>query len=139
MVYSKAFHGDSIMTRKINILVVEDDRINRMVLCKMLQLKGITTACVPDGFEALKYFSEHGDIDLVLMDIQLPGMDGIETTSRIRKIDESRGKKTPVVALTAYFNAGEGDPGSMGFDDCAVKPVDYELLLKLIRKYVPAD
>jgi CheY-like chemotaxis protein len=124
------------MTRRIKVLVVEDDRINQMVLCKILELRGITPVCVSDGFEALEYFSENDDLDLVLMDIQLPGMDGIETTAKIRKIDENRGKRTPVVALTAYFAAGNGgDLFSQDFDDYAVKPVDYEFLVRLIKKH----
>ena len=124
------------MTRQIKVLVVEDDRINQMVLCKILELRGITPVCVSDGFEALEYFSENDDLDLVLMDIQLPGMDGIETTAKIRKIDENRGKRTPVVALTAYFAAGNGgDLFSQDFDDYAVKPVDYEFLVRLIKKH----
>ncbi|HSW61329.1 MAG TPA: response regulator [bacterium] len=124
------------MTRQIKVLVVEDDRINQMVLCKILELRGITPVCVSDGFEAIEYFSENDDLDLVLMDIQLPGMDGIETTAKIRKIDENRGKRTPVVALTAYFAAGNGgDLFSQDFDDYAVKPVDYEFLIRLIKKH----
>ncbi|HNW16683.1 MAG TPA: response regulator [bacterium] len=128
------------MTRKIKVLIVEDDRINQMVLSKMLELRGITTVCVSDGFEAVKYFSEHDDLDIVLMDIQLPGMDGIETTAKMRKIEENKVKRTPIVALTAYFSTGnESEFLSQDFDDHAVKPVDYEFLIRLIKKHTIAS
>lgn len=122
--------------RKLKILLVEDDRINRIVVQKILQTRGMEVVCASDGFEALELYQKENGIDLVIMDIQLPGMDGMEAERKIRDIQHKTGRIVPVIALTAYA-ADENLRSfiSAGFDDCAQKPVDYEFLVEIIKKH----
>lgn len=120
----------------LKVLLVEDDRINRLVVKKMLEMKNIDVTSAADGYEAVEIYKKDNDFNIVIMDIQLPGMDGIETAKKIRENQEASGRNVPIIALTAY--AGEENIKyflSEGFDDCAQKPVDYGLLLELIKKH----
>ena len=121
----------------LKILIAEDDEINRIVVKKILENKGVEVICVSDGYFALKAYESNDDIDLVLMDIQLPGMDGIQTTAKIREIQKVKNKRIPVIALTAYVMDGNRDYFlSMGLDDYSTKPINIEHLVKIILKHV---
>ncbi len=103
----------------IRVLVVEDNAVNRTVVEELLRRQGAEVACAVDGREALAAV-EAGSFDLVLMDVQLPEMDGLEATRRLRE----KGFRKPIVGLTAY--ALEGDRQrclDAGMDDYLTKPV----------------
>jgi CheY-like chemotaxis protein len=86
-----------------------------------------------NGSEALKILSEDQQPDLIIMDIKLPGMDGYETTRRIRKIN----RKIPIIANTAYAMEGDRQKSiEAGCNEYISKPTDRKLLLNLISKYL---
>jgi signal transduction histidine kinase/ActR/RegA family two-component response regulator len=122
--------------RKPRILVVDDDAINRKLILRMIEKVGAEAELVDSGSQAIHAFQEE-EFDLIIMDIQMPGMDGIETTRKIRDIEKRTGalRRTPISALTA--NAGEGDRErcfEAGMDDFFCKPIRIDSLEKLIEK-----
>ncbi len=114
-----------------HVLVVEDDRLNQTIVCSMLHNAGYATVSADDGGQALELVSRH-TFDLVLMDWQMPGMDGLEVTRRIRAGEAGRfGQVVPIIALTA--NAFAEDRLAClaaGMNDFLTKPV---LASKLIE------
>jgi CheY-like chemotaxis protein len=117
------------------ILVVEDDRINQRVVIHFLKQMGLTVTLAEDGLDAVKAATS-GNCDLVLMDCQLPGIDGIEATRRIR--ENLAGRRLPIIALTA--NASTQDRAacfSAGMDDFIAKPVRAEQLAAMFEKWLP--
>ena len=110
------------------VLVAEDNLINLKATSGMLRKMGYTVVCAADGKEALAHWMQ-GGIDVVLMDIQMPVMDGIEAMQFIRAREQNSGCHTPVVALTAH--AMQDDRERLlkaGFDGYLAKPVDVQAL-----------
>jgi PAS domain S-box-containing protein len=130
-IVAKPFHS-------MNILVVEDDRINQIVITRMLNEKGYRVDVANNGLEALDLHKEK-EYDVILMDIQMPEMDGLETTKRIRE-RESTAKHTPIIALTAYALQGDRERFlNIGMDEYLPKPVRMEELFNLIEKTFSAN
>jgi two-component system cell cycle response regulator DivK len=121
---------------KKRILVVEDQHDNRQILRDLLLPAGFDLIEAWDGETAVtKAKAEHPD--LILMDIQLPGIDGYEATRRI-KADPSL-KQTPVIAVTSYALSGDEEKTrAAGCDAYVAKPFSPRQLLKKIREFVPA-
>jgi PAS domain S-box-containing protein len=116
-----------------NILIVEDDEVNYEFLDNLLTQQGYKTKFAYNGQKAIDMVKKFPEIDLVLMDIKLPGMDGLEATKKIKEYNP----KIPVIAQTAY--AMSGDKAKMlaaGCDDYIAKPVSKNQLLKVIGKYL---
>jgi signal transduction histidine kinase len=116
------------------ILVVEDDKINQRVITLMLQRLGLQCHVVPEGQAALNAL-EAGSWDLVFMDCQLPGIDGLETTRRARLMLGER--ELPIIALTA--NARAEDRAAClaaGMDDFIAKPVRSEVLETCLARWL---
>jgi signal transduction histidine kinase/CheY-like chemotaxis protein len=126
-----------IRTRpECRLLIVEDNEINRHVLLAQLAALGFAADAVPDGEEGLAAL-EHGTYDAVLMDCQLPGVDGYDTTRRLRRREKS-GLHTPVIAVTAHAMKGEREKClAAGMDDYITKPVVLEQLAELLDRWVP--
>jgi len=119
--------------RTIDILLVENDSLNRIVLFRMLEKKGCNVDTANNGFEALSAF-EKKKYDIILMDIQMPVMDGIEAAKRIRE-KEDKDKHTPIIALTAFALKGDKERFlAIGMDAYIAKPVDMEELFSVINK-----
>lgn len=120
------------LSRK-RILIAEDDRINQLAIGKFVKKLGHEAQIVTNGGEVLIELSK-GDFDLVLMDIQMPIMNGVEATRRIRAADYMGVKKNiPIVALTAHAMAGDRERFlGKGMDDYLAKPVDIEELEKVL-------
>lgn len=115
------------------VLVVEDNPLNQEIIMSLLESMGTDAFCVDSGPAAILAV-QHEAIDLVLMDIQLPGMDGVEATTHIRQLD--KGKRLPIVAVTA--NALPGDRESYlaaGMDDYLSKPIDPALLHRVLEQW----
>lgn len=115
------------------ILVVEDNPLNQEIIVSLLESMGTQPRCVDSGPAALLAV-EQENFDVVLMDIQLPGMDGVEATTRIRQLEI--GKHLPIIAVTA--NALPGDRESYlaaGMDDYLAKPIDPQQLYRLLEHW----
>ena len=114
------------------ILLVEDNRINQLVVAKMLRKLGIEVITADNGFEALDAF-EDSYFDLVLMDIQMPGMDGYRATAEIRKSTDPRKRDVPIIALTASAFLTEKEKAKLfGMNDHVGKPFGPDDLLDKI-------
>lgn len=111
------------------ILIVEDNQINQLVTKKIIEKNNFVCKVVDDGFGALTIL-ENEQFDLILMDINMPLMNGFETTKRIRQL----GLKTPVVALTAFDKDEITDEAiSAGMNDIIVKPFEPVKLFKILN------
>jgi len=120
-------------TLSCNLLVVEDNPLNQEIIESLLETMGVKPHCVDSGPAAIQAITQN-DFDIVLMDIQLPGMDGVEATRRIRQLPNA--KKLPIIAVTA--NALPGDRESYlaaGMTDYLAKPIDPTQLYNLIKRW----
>ena len=120
---------------KINILVVEDNLVNQKLIVRILGKKGYLVDTANDGNEAVEKMS-HNNYDLVLMDIQMPKMDGIEATELIRKKEKEKNvKKTPIIALTAHAMKGDKERFlKAGMNSYISKPIKQNQLMETIEK-----
>jgi PAS domain S-box-containing protein len=119
---------------RLRILVAEDNATNQLVVRNMLQRLGCHVDVVGDGAEAVRAATVHG-YDLILMDIHMPEMDGIEATRRLRELDRT----LPIVALTADAGAEERERYlGAGIDDCLLKPISMESLRILLSGMEPS-
>jgi signal transduction histidine kinase/ligand-binding sensor domain-containing protein/ActR/RegA family two-component response regulator len=120
------------------ILLVEDNATNQKVASKMLQRKGFKVICADNGINALEILKEQR-FDLILMDLQMPEMDGYVTTQKIRE-SEAEDEHIPIVALTAAAMVGEREKClEAGMDDYLSKPVDYSLLIKTVNQQLDSN
>ncbi|HLP47199.1 MAG TPA: response regulator, partial [Candidatus Kapabacteria bacterium] len=121
--------------RDIRILLAEDNLINRKVAMKMLETLGYQVDAVPDGKEAVEILGKNS-YDLVLMDIQMPEMDGYEATRIIRDPGSLvQDHKIPIIALTANTMKGDREKCiDAGMDDYVGKPIKPEELVQAIEK-----
>jgi len=128
--------SEEARTRQLHILLAEDDSISRMATLLMLKRLGHTAQGVGNGREALTAL-QLGDFDCVLMDIQMPEMDGVEATRAIRRLDDLARAGISVIALTAYALPGDRDhflaAGLDGYIGKPVQPDDLAQALAEIR------
>ncbi len=117
---------------KLKILIVEDDEISRDLLRIQVRMYGKEILQASTGVEAIEICRLNRDIDLVLMDIQLPEMDGFEATQFIREFD----KNVVIIAQTAFGYNGEMENAiAAGCTDYIAKPIMKAQLMELIQKY----
>jgi len=121
-------------TASLRILAAEDNSVNQLVLKTLLSQVGIDPMVVGDGAEAVAAWREH-DWDLILMDVQMPIMDGPTATRAIREAERAKGlARTPIVALTANAMAHQiADYRAAGMDGFVAKPIDIEKLFAAIE------
>ena len=126
--------GQSVK-QEINILVAEDNEINQMVIQKLLSRLGHHCEVVNNGQEALQAMSSKPDYySLILMDMQMPVMDGITATKRI--IDQYKDQAPPIIALTANaFDSDKEKCFAAGMDDFLSKPLRKSELNRILEKY----
>lgn len=120
-----------------SVLVVEDNLLNQEIIESLLDSMGVKARCVDSGPAAILAVN-HDAFDLILMDIQLPGMDGVEATQHIRKI--TAGRNIPIIAITA--NALPGDKEnylSAGLDDYLSKPIDPAKLYRTLQQWITSS
>jgi PAS domain S-box-containing protein len=121
--------------RRLSTLVVEDEQINQQILQAILTKLGHRSTIAGDGHLALKLLQTH-QFDIILMDVQMPELDGIETTRIIRTSENYRHiRNIPIIALTAYAMAGDKDKClEAGMDSYLAKPVDIKALEKRLKR-----
>ena len=124
--------------KDFNILLAEDVEINREIVIAMLEHTSVNIDCAENGEEAVRMFTESPDkYDIILMDIQMPVMDGFEATRIIRKIDDARAGLIPIVAITAnVFNEDIAKCIECGMNDHIGKPLDMDEIIAMLRKYL---
>ena len=117
------------------ILVADDDVRNIFSLTRSLENYGMKVLSAIDGKEALKQLQETDKVDLVLMDMMMPEMDGYESTKRIRAVPKYR--NLPVIAVTAKAMTGDREKCiAAGASDYITKPVDVDQLISLLRVWL---
>jgi len=122
--------------RGAGVLVVEDDAVNRQVLVTMLKRLGCRVDEAADGAQAVERALANA-YDLVLMDWQLPGMDGLQATAAIRMGEGRRRRRVPIVAVTARLLEGDRERClKAGLDDFLQKPFTFEDLKALVADWV---
>ncbi|MBM3301291.1 MAG: response regulator, partial [Deltaproteobacteria bacterium] len=120
--------------KRLHVLVAEDNPVNQKLAAKMLEKMGHTFAVASNGQEALRCL-EREKFDLILMDVQMPVMDGIEATKAIRDHELSTGTHIPIVAMTAYAMKGDKERClEAGMDDYVSKPINPTVLFETIEK-----
>jgi two-component system sensor histidine kinase EvgS len=117
---------------KLNILLVEDDKTNQMIAIAMLQKFGHRVSIADNGAEAVARCSRGDEFDVIFMDIQMPVMDGITATQRLRE----QGLTVPIIAMTANAMTGDRDNYlKAGMNDYISKPIYMESLAKILQPY----
>jgi CheY-like chemotaxis protein len=117
----------------LRILLVEDNRINQRVAVRMLEKEGHHVTIAEDGKKALIAL-EQNTFDLVFMDVQMPEMDGYETTAEIRAREQTTGRHVPIVAMTARAIKGDRERClASGMDDYVSKPVTFHELRRVLQ------
>jgi CheY-like chemotaxis protein/HPt (histidine-containing phosphotransfer) domain-containing protein len=123
--------------RPLRVLLAEDNAVNQAVAAGLLRKHGHAVTTAADGREALAAW-ERGAFDVILMDVQMPDLDGLEATALLRQREATHGGRVPVVALTAYALMGDRERCvAAGMDDYLAKPVREEELLAVLARFFP--
>lgn len=118
---------------KCKILLTEDDMVNQMVIRKMLDELGYVPDMAANGLQAVE-MAKKKQYDCILMDIQMPQVDGVEAAMRIRAYEKPLGRYTPIIALTAYALKGDKERIlSHGLDDYLSKPINMQQMSEKIK------
>ena len=115
------------------VLVVEDTRMNQLLIRRVLEKRGFQVLLASSGHEALKLYAKQR-FDVILMDIQMPDISGIEVTRLMREQEKGTGRATPIIAVTS--NALKGDRErflAAGLDGYVSKPIDFDQLFVTIQ------
>ena len=120
--------------KRLTILLAEDNPVNRKLAVKMLENMGHTVKTAFNGREAVEAFESH-HFDLILMDIQMPDMDGLQATHIIREKEKTLGAKVPIIAMTAHALAGDRERFlAAGMDGYISKPITAKELYEAVEK-----
>lgn len=135
---TRTSHSMHLGTKDSLILIVEDYAINQQVAQLYLDGLGYQSHIANNGREAVETFA-NAKYDLILMDCQMPEMDGFAATSAIREIEDKKAKqRTPIIAMTAHAMDGDRDRCLLaGMDDYLSKPVDPDALQRMLEKWLP--
>jgi signal transduction histidine kinase/CheY-like chemotaxis protein len=122
----------------VRLLLAEDLEINREIVCALFEPLGFEIDWAQNGREALEmYESEPSRYDLILMDMQMPEMDGLEATRRIRALPDFRARRVPIIALTAnVFKEDIDNSLAAGMNDHIGKPLDFDTALQKIARHL---
>jgi signal transduction histidine kinase/CheY-like chemotaxis protein/HPt (histidine-containing phosphotransfer) domain-containing protein len=126
--------AEAMLLEGLHVLLVEDNEVNQIYAREFLEQAGVKIDLAEDGLEALDRLAR-SPYDLILMDCQMPRMDGFEATRRIRR-EEEADSRVPIIALTAHAMRGDEEAcREAGMDDYLTKPVDPERLLATIARW----
>ena len=124
----------ALISRPLRILLVEDEYINRTLAVAVLQREGWLVRTAEDGQQALELLAAH-EFDLILMDIQMPELNGFETTAVIRQAEQQSGEHMPIIAMTAYAIRGDREKClAAGMDGYVSKPISTNILKAEIER-----
>jgi CheY-like chemotaxis protein len=125
--------------RALRILLAEDNRVNQIFAKRLLEKQGYNLTVANNGREVLHLLSQDS-FDLVLMDIQMPEMDGFEASAAIRAKETGSNKHIPIVAMTAHAMKEDRDKCiAAGMDDYVSKPIDPDALAAAIERVINGD
>ena len=124
-----------------HVLLAEDNELNREIAVELLQMVGVTVDWAANGRIALDKFLSGGDsYDLILMDVQMPVMDGYQATAAIRKSAHGRAQTIPIIAMTAdAFHEDIVKAEAAGMNGHLSKPIDPDLLYEKVAEYISSD
>jgi CheY-like chemotaxis protein len=130
--------SEGITFKGCRILLAEDIDINREIVLALLEPTLVEVDCVINGREAVQRFSEAPErYDLIFMDVQMPEMDGLTATERIRALDTERAKTIPIIAMTAnVFKEDVEKCLAAGMNDHLGKPIDFKEVLETLQAYL---
>jgi CheY-like chemotaxis protein len=127
--------GKSDFSKSLRVLLAEDNRVNQKIAIRLLEKRGHHAVLAVNGKEALEALAQ-GSFDLVLMDVHMPDMDGLEATIAIREKEKSTGLHQPVVAMTALAMKGDRERClAAGMDGYLSKPIDLKQLDAVLAAY----
>jgi CheY-like chemotaxis protein len=131
--------GDSVagpgVSRGARILLAEDNPVNRRVALRILEKGGYEVAVAGNGREVLQAI-EREEFELILMDVQMPEMDGLEATGIVRERERQTGAHLPIIAMTAHAMSGDRERClAAGMDEYISKPIHAEQLIELVRQH----
>jgi signal transduction histidine kinase/CheY-like chemotaxis protein len=123
--------------RALEILLVEDNPVNQQVVTRLLEKRGHSVSVANNGKEALVSLTK-STVDLILMDLQMPVMTGIEATEVIRRTEAGSGRRVPIIAMTAHAMKGDRELClSHGMDAYVSKPIHAKALIEAIERFTP--
>jgi CheY-like chemotaxis protein len=123
----------------LRVLLAEDNAVNRTLVVRLLRKHGHTVTLTADGVEAAAAFAP-GLFDLVLMDLQMPRLGGLEAAAAIRAREKASGSHTPIIALTAHALKGDRERClRAGMDDYLSKPIRGAELIEKLARWAPAS
>jgi CheY-like chemotaxis protein len=123
--------------RPLQILVAEDSLVNQTLAVRLLERHGHTVVVVNNGVQALEAL-ETKRFDVVLMDVQMPEMDGLQATERIREREHRTGAHMPIIAMTAHVMQGDRERClEAGMDDYVAKPIQADVLFATLERQLP--
>ncbi len=124
--------------RPLHILLAEDGLVNQQVACRLLQVRGHRVQTANNGLEALAWL-ENDTFDLVLMDVQMPEMDGLEAAAEIRRKEKGTSTHQPIIAMTAHAMKGDRERClAAGMDGYLAKPIHANALYEAVEAITPA-
>lgn len=124
----------TLPTRLLRVLIVEDNLINQKLLSRVVEVGGHSVEIADDGEQAVLRVRDDS-FDLVFMDVQMPGMDGLEATRQIRNAQEEAGSRLPIVGVTAGATAAELEAClASGMDFCITKPIAISEVEKVLAR-----
>jgi len=125
---------------KLRVLLAEDNLINQKLAVRILEKQGHGVTVANDGVEAVAA-AQNGEFDVILMDVQMPNMGGLEAAAAIRTLERGTGRHVPIVALTAHAMKGDQERClEAGMDGYVSKPIQANHLLEVMAQVTsPAD
>ena len=135
----KASPKPCVHFENVRVLLAEDHPINAEIAMDILESKGIQVVLARDGVEAVQHFEQStpGYFDLILMDMRMPNMGGLEATKAIRASAHADAAKIPIIALTANsFQEDRDMAEEAGMDDFLTKPLEIDVFFAVIQKWV---
>jgi CheY-like chemotaxis protein len=124
-----------VVPGRLRVLLAEDNPVNRELANAVLKRLGHSVVNVRNGMEAVETWKS-GSADVVLMDVQMPVMDGMEATTLIRRAEEGTGRRTPIIGLTAHARQDDRESGlASGMDDYVTKPIQAGELDAVLQRF----